>query len=148
MAVDLTSGSGKIAGPSVLGRSFVMTKKFDCATNNRTNSASPYQAFAVPAGTLITSCVVYVETAEGGTATLDIGLTDTDGLVDGVNLNATGYTKGAGVLLDASATATGGHLVTADDTVDLTFVNDCDAAVFYVSIAGFCMGAEPNQIGA
>jgi len=102
----------------------------DCATTNIT-SADVVQLFSVPANTFIHQVGMVVDTAEGGTLTIDVGITggDTDGFLDGVNGNAA---AGTGVSTAASGGSSGyqnGYYSVAADTVDAIWNNDADAAI-------------------
>lgn len=88
--------------------------------------------FNVKAKQLLLGMLVEVETAEGGTATIDIGLTDgdVDKFIDGANINgAVGSIHKSG---DAGTKeviiAEGGHYFSAADNIDLLPLNDLDAA--------------------
>lgn len=128
------------------GGYFFQTKKIDCSVNTLTSGES-YAIFKIPAGTVLQGIMNEVITAEGGTATADIGLTggDTDGIWDGsdsttnaLNLNDTAgtITVGAGDALAAAIAAQSGLLFASDDTIDLLANNTMDAAVFEISIWG------------
>ena len=97
--------------------------------------------FDVPERHVFLSCLVEVLTAEGGTATLDVGVAtgetgvDIDGFADGVNLNSAAGT----VLYDPDAVycsaGTGGGYVTPNggNIVSMTVNNALDAAKFRVT---------------
>ena len=94
------------------------------------------QVFDVAAKQLLMGMLVEVVTAEGGTATIDIGLTggDVDRFIDGANINgAVGTIHKSG---DAGTkeviVAEGGYYFTAADAIDLLPKNDLDAAVIKV----------------
>jgi hypothetical protein len=90
------------------------------------------QVFFPPAGSLVRLCGINVTTVEGGVATMDLGDGDDgDGFLDGVNLNSLGATI-TGVALGFGADNVMGKLYSADDTIDITFVNAVDAVVFDV----------------
>ena len=88
------------------------------------------EAFFLPAGTLARCAGFNVKTAEGGTATLDMGDSDNaDGWLDGINLNSVA----AGITLHADDYGVDnvmGKIYTADTKIVLTFVNATDAAIF------------------
>jgi len=100
----------------------VVVKYFDCSTNNMTGS-DVYQIWKVGNGVLPTAFRVYVATAEGGAATLDIGDgSSTTRYETDANLNSTGYTT----TLDATT------MYTTNDTIDIIPSADLDTAKFYV----------------
>ena len=88
--------------------------------------------FNVKAKQLLMGMLVEVVTAEGATATLDIGLTggDVDKFIDGANVNgAVGsiHKSGDGGTKEVIV-AEGGHYFAAADNIDLLPLNDLDAA--------------------
>ena len=92
--------------------------------------------FEVAAKQLLVGMSVEVITAEGGTATIDIGLTggDVDKFIDGADINAAvGTFKKSG---DAGTkeviVAEGGHMFATADNIDLLPLNDLDAAIIDV----------------
>ena len=94
------------------------------------------QVFDVKAKQLLLSMLVEVVTPEGGTATIDIGLTggDVDRFIDGANINgAAGTVQKSG---DAGTkeviVAEGGYYFAAADAIDLLPLNDLDTAVIKV----------------
>lgn len=86
---------------------------------------------------LLLGAAVKVITAEGGTATADIGFTggDVDEVIDGVNLNATAGTvvKSGDAGTPEAIVAAGGHYFSAVDSLDLLANNELDTAVFDVT---------------
>ena len=99
-------------------------------------TAAAHELFDIPAGMMHLSTVVDVLTAEGGVATIDIGDTDVDSLIDGADVNqiATPHVSGDGATAEVySLQGTGaGKLLLADTTFSLTANNALDAAVFRV----------------
>ena len=94
------------------------------------------QVFDVAAKQLLMGMAVEVITPEGGTATIDIGLTggDVDAFIDGANINAAaGTVKKSG---DAGTkeviVAAGGQYFATADAIDLLPLNDLDTAVIKV----------------
>ena len=92
--------------------------------------------FNVKAKQLLQGMLVEVITAEGATATIDIGLTggDVDRFIDGANINgAAGTVQKSG---DAGTkeviVAEGGYYFSAADNIDLLPLNDLDTAVIKV----------------
>lgn len=99
-------------------------KYFDCSANNMT-AADVYQIWKVGNGILPIGFHVYVVTAEGGAATLDIGDgSDTTRYETDADLNATGHTS----TLDATV------MYTSADTIDIIPSATLDAAKFYVTM--------------
>lgn len=92
------------------------------------------EVIPVPANTLVTSVVLNVTTAEGGTLTLDVGDgADPDGYLDGVNGNAVA----AYSLAPSAGTPTGladGKFYASADTIDVTTVNAADTAVMSLTV--------------
>jgi len=88
------------------------------------------QAIPIPAQTVVHAVGLEVLVAEGGTATADVGSTDTDGYLDGVDINAA-----AGTSYATSDGATGyavGFYYGSEDTIDLLMVNALDTAVIRI----------------
>lgn len=116
-------------------------------------AAASYALFDIPEGRVHLSTVVEVLTAEGGTATADIGITggDVDNLIDGVNLNATAgtiYASGAAGTAEANSMggASAGY-VTPDGGVTFSLLanNALDAAKFRVRTAWLNMKGSLTQ---
>lgn len=87
-------------------------------------AADVLQLFEVPAGVWVPAVFAEVLTAEGETATFDVGDgTDVDGFIDGQDANATGWgtviTTGPLATTAFSVAVGGGKLYTATDTIDL-----------------------------
>ena len=76
------------------------------------------QVISVPANTLVLACGITTEVVEGGTATVDIGLTggDVDLFVDGGDANTLGTTACNGAGLDGDNQS---HYFAAADTIDI-----------------------------
>jgi len=92
-----------------------------------TNAASSdvVEALPVTSGTTILSCGTRIITAEGGTATADLGDgTDPNGYGDAVDLNAAANTIEKALEADAYGV---GVYYSADDTIDLTLDHALDA---------------------
>lgn len=109
-------------------------------------AADVLQVFNIPEGFLVKSGGIVVTTAEGATCTVDVGVTtaaqihtataDTDGILDGVDLNATGATI-TGVSQGIGANNLMGYLFVDDGTVDILFNNaGTDTAVFDIWLEG------------
>lgn len=105
-------------------------------------SSDILEVFWVPAGTEVISVGGYVITGEGATMTIDVGVTsstetedgtDTDGFLDGSDLETAGVTFG---MTDAwgfgSDNVPGGELYITNGSIDILFNNACDAAVFII----------------
>jgi len=109
------------------------TFDFSVAANNAA-SADTVTLFEVAANQLCKGISVRVTTVEGGTATVDIGLTggDVDLFIDGADLNALGTTWSGQATTDEVVIAGGGHYFTAADTIDMLCNNALDAAVIEV----------------
>lgn len=132
---DLTVGIGN--SPVAKGAVVAHYEKIvDCATTNL--AAAAHELFDVPAGMLHMTTVVYPLTAEGGTATADIGITggDVDSLIDGVNLNqiTTPHVSGDATTAEVKSMlgAEAGYVTLTDTTFSLLANNALDAAVFRV----------------
>jgi hypothetical protein len=105
------------------------------AGDGNLSAADIWEALSIPAGSVVTEVGIAILTAEGGTATADVGLTgvSADGFLDGVNLNAA-----AGICynsLNTSAAAdtySSGHYFSSADTIDVLFNNAMDAGKYMV----------------
>lgn len=132
---DLTSGVG--SNPVALGASVAHYEKIvDCSETLLT--AAAHELFDVPAGMLHLTTVVYPLTAEGGTGTIDIGITggDVDSLIDGADVNqiTTPHVSGDAVTAEVKSFlgAEAGYVTLADTTFSLLANNELDTAVFRV----------------
>lgn len=83
------------------------------------------QLFNVSKGDTLLGVITEVNTAEGGTATCDIGITTTgpNGLDASVNLNTTALQSSLG-----GTDALVGYKMLVDDTIDAVINNDLDTA--------------------
>ena len=94
------------------------------------------QVFDVAAKQLLMGMLVEVVTAEGATATIDIGLTggDVDRFIDGANINGAAGTvhKSGDAGTKEVVVAEGGYYFAAADAIDLLPLNDLDTAVIKV----------------
>lgn len=131
---DLTLGVGDspVSNASVVAH---FEKVIDCSVTNL--GAAAHELFDIPA--YFTHFSTYVEalTLEGGTATIDIGVTggDVDGLIDGANVNSatiwrSGDAATAEVLSMQGAEA--GNMLLADTTFSLLANNALDTAVIRI----------------
>lgn len=132
---DLTAGVG--SSPVAKGAVVAHYEKIvDCASVNL--AAAAHELFDVPAGMMHLTTVVYPLTAEGGTATIDIGVTavDVDSLIDGANVNqiTTPHVSGDASTAEVKSMlgAEAGYVTLADTTFSLLANNALDAAVFRV----------------
>lgn len=123
---DLTDSATKLPFTgSGAQKFFVLEKEVDCSVNNL-GAGDTAQVLHIPAGTYVQQVQIEVSTVEGGTATVDVGSTDTDGWIDGANINAATNAVGAGAYVSA------GLLYTAADTIDVLANNALDTAVFTI----------------
>lgn len=107
--------------------------EIDCSVDN-IGSGEVWQALSVPAGTMVKNVGIVCKTAEGGTLTVDVGLTggDVDGFIDGFNGNsANGMTQSMSYESTQNAFDSGKYFAAAD-TIDVLFNNAADAAKLYV----------------
>ena len=95
------------------------------------SAADVVEVLDVGAGTFVSCVWMIVLTAEGATATCDIGdATDPNGYDDSVNMNASAGTITRTLETDAY---TVGKYYSSADTIDLTIDNDTDAAIVYMA---------------
>jgi hypothetical protein len=129
MATVTTFITGQQEHEILKGYKGVIHNTLNFATTNA-SAADVIQALKVGAGMLVTSVRTKITTAEGGTATCDVGDgDDPNGYNDAADLNAA-----AGVIeknLEADAYGVGKYY-SADDTIDLTLDHDLDACVVEV----------------
>jgi len=124
--VDLTKG-GTTYLPAIPGEVVKMEKQLDFSATSR-SAADVLQLFDIPAGARVLTATIQVDTAEGGTATADLGDgDDPNGYIATANLNSAAYT---GVTTEAYAD---GRTYTAADTIDLVLGHDMDAAKIKVT---------------
>jgi len=136
-------GTGAAHVAAGINKVSAITVDLDFAAITTARSAAGLTALAagdvlevikVPANTLVSSVVLNVTTAEGGTLTVDVGDgTDPDGYLDGVNANA----AAAYSLAPSAGTPTGyanGKYYTAEDTIDVVTVNAADTAVMSLTV--------------
>lgn len=132
---DLTAGVGS-SPVSNAAATAQFEKIVDCATTNL--AAAAHELFDIPAGFLHLTTVVYPLTAEGGTATIDIGVTavDEDSLIDGADVNqiTTPHVSGDATTAEVKSAlgAEAGYVTLADTTFSLLVNNALDAAIFRV----------------
>jgi len=145
---DLTAGVG--SSPVAKGAAVAHFEKIvDCSAVNL--AAAAHELFDVPAGFLHQTTVVYPLTAEGGTATIDIGITggDVDSLIDGANVNqvTTPHVSGDATTAEVKSMlgAEAGYVTLDDVTFSLLANNILDAAVFRVVSIWIDMRAVLND---
>jgi hypothetical protein len=131
--IDLTTKQNSVAGLPAIGggKVFVVKKTINCVTNN-IGSADTAKIFLLPAYTQPLYATCLVTTAEGGTATIDLGITGStvDALLDGTDLNAAGY---------STTTSTGSAWTellprTVDYNISILANNALDAAIFDICV--------------
>lgn len=120
--IDLTSDAAK----SGIDGGITVVNVVDFAKNNAAASDVVQIAKVIP-GYLVTDVYTVVLTAEGGTATADLGDgVDPNGFNDAINFNATaGTVARTAVGTDAYSV---GRYYSAEDTIDYTLDNALDAA--------------------
>ncbi len=104
------------------------------------------EVFNVPAGTLILQVGIFVVTGEGATATIDIGVVtaaqiqgsaDTDGFLDGGNIETADVAAITAVAAGHGVDNLMGIVYVTDGTIDIEFNNDdTETAVFDVWAVG------------
>ena len=112
--------------------------KVDFSAHPCTAAGGVVEVLSIPAGAYVERVILRVDTAEGGTATGDLGDgTDPNGYDDAMNLNAaanTCYSSVAGT--DALAE---GKYYSAADTIDLSLDHDLDAGIYTVAAIYFML---------
>jgi hypothetical protein len=112
----------------------MMAAMLDTAVKN-ISSSDVWEALSMPAGAVVTEVGIGVITAEGGTITVDVGITGgaTDGFLDGVSLNATaGICHNSLNAATAADTHSAGYYFASADTIDVLFNNAMDAGKFVI----------------
>jgi len=137
--IDFTpANSLESSGVSQRGDVLHLEAYIDTAAQNL--AAASYALFDVPEGHKHITTVIEVLTAEGGTATADIGITggDVDCLIDGVDLNATAgtlYASGAATTAEVHGpTGATYEYITPDggQTFSILLNNAMDAGIFRI----------------
>lgn len=134
MATVTTFVDKDVAHEVLEGNRGVKVVEIDFSQTNA-SAADVVQIAKVSAGTLVEKVDYRVKTAEGGTATADIGDgDDPNGYDDAINLNAAANTVAGTLPVVATDAYAKGKYYAADDTIDLTLDHNLDAAVvvFYV----------------
>ena len=113
-----------------LGGELVLAKnELNFATLNA-SAADVIQALNIPAGAFVLGVWTYINTAEGGVATADVGdAVDPNGYNDALDLNAAAGTVEKALEADALGV---GKYYAAADTIDLTLDHNLDAVVVTV----------------
>ena len=126
MAVDQAYSDSFLSSVSQLGvPEGFMSAILDTASVN-IGAGDQWEALSIPAGTLVTEVGLLIMTAEGATMTIDVGASDPDGFLDGVNGNVANAVYNS--LEDGSPAKAGGEYFSSADTIDVTFVNAADTA--------------------
>ena len=134
---DLTTNVG--AQPAEAVPTVVkFTKVVDFAEHNLAQNDTA-QVLDLPAGILVLACAVKVITPEGGTATIDLGLTggNVDEYIDGADINAAAgsVTKSGDAATDEPiAFANNCKYLTSAETVSILANNALDAAKIVVMV--------------
>ena len=158
---DKTEGGTLELPCNEAGYNFTLRRKYDCKTaalggDGNVVSGDTLQMLNIPEDGKVEKVVILMTTVEGGTLTVDVGDgSDTDGFLDGANLNAAA-TKINTLLLTEAAPNTvlgysDGKLYAAADTIDMLFNNAADTVVF--EIIAYCIrfekaAAENNALGS
>ena len=128
-----------VTGQPTIDQDHIRLQKVDNYLDFSANNATAtdiVQALNIPANAVVVDVKLRVVTAEGGTATVDIGDTvDPNGYDDSVNINATAGTITASIK-GTDAYAVGRYYSTAG-TIDLIIDNNLDTAVLYISAEYF-----------
>lgn len=134
--------------PHLLTHKISDTVVIDFSVNNAA-SGDVIQAYKVLKGFVCTLVRCMVIVAEGGTLTFDIGDgDDPNGYDDAVNGNGSAGAMTIGVAgTDAYLTANGKRY-TADDTIDLTLDNAADAAKIALTIEGYYLPQDVQDLFA
>lgn len=129
---------GKYAYRLDPSREIVASNVLDFAVTN-VAATDIVQAVKVLAGTFVKNVYLRIITAEGGTATCDVGDgVDPNGYDDSVDLDAAAGTITAGIAgTDNLVVNNIGHLYTADDTIDLIIDNAMNAGKVEIVVHGF-----------
>ena len=150
--IDFTAKQGS-QGLAAENRDVFYEQYIDASALNL--AAASYALFDVPEGHMNLSTVVEVLTAEGGTATIDIGITggDVDCLIDGADLNGTAGTfTWSGSATTAEVHSVGGATAgytTPDGGVTFSMLvnNALDAAKFRITSCWRDMRGQSTQTG-
>ena len=132
---DFSAGTGG-DGLAKTGNVAHFEQIIDCSKNTLASGTS-HALFSVPKNFMHLTTYVEPLTVEGGTGTVDIGVTggDIDSLIDGANVNAaTTHRSGDGATSEVLSMqgADAGDMLLADTTFSLFANNALDATVFRV----------------
>jgi len=109
----------------------VIAAMIDTSVKNMASS-DVYEAINIPAGAIVIAAGVVCLTAEGATATVDLGDgDDPDGFIDAANVNSAGLSSSS-IQDDGTFAYSGGRYYSSDDTIDVTAKAALDAAKFVV----------------
>ena len=145
---DYTDSASGAPAPWNMGGRFVCYKAIlkvadIIASNSTLTTATKIAAgdiikiIDVPAGFVAMNSAIYIETAEGGTLTLDLGLADGGELQSAADGNGTAGTAVLTLHDDTWGTDNmGGRFFSAADTIDLEYINDTDLADLIVFVWG------------
>lgn len=141
-AIDLTVNQGD--QPSEVGPALLKWEKIVDFSVNSLLITTSGALFDLPADILVIGCKVEVLTAEGGTATADLGITggDVDAYIDGVDLNAAAGTvvvSGDAATAEPASMETSGKYLSAAETVSILANNALATAVIRVQIVAIDM---------
>ena len=146
--IDFTTNQG---GQGLAARNLPIMFEQYIDTSATNLGAASFALFDVPEGHIHLGTTVEVLTAEGGTATADIGITggDVDCLLDGVDLNGTAGTFTSSVAAAHGIGGTTGGYVTPDggQTFSLLANNALDAAKFRVTSLWMDVRGLGTQMG-
>jgi hypothetical protein len=105
--------------------------------NGKISAGDIVQAIDVPAGFLQLGSAFYTVTPEGAAETADIGIAGGDEIQDGVSTNNTaGQVALTLVGDDWGPDNVTGYFFAANDTIDVTFVNDTDTGDWILFVWG------------
>lgn len=139
-STDQSTALDKMWNNRAVGGTFSHKITFDTSGTNL--AAALHKVTQVPAGAFVEGVVIDCQTAEGATATIDVGLhsdadtaVDIDGFIDGANLNSAGTATSTGQAATTEEFASGRFFPVALD-LTITVNNALDAAVFDMYIHG------------
>jgi hypothetical protein len=149
---------GQGVGNNDKGKAFCVRRRINMATagdaltsTGAFSAADIINVFNVTEGMLVLGCAIRVITAEGATATVDVGDgDDDDGFLTAANLNSAAWYPvnstygGAYVGLNTPSLYCGKTYITSD-TIDLVVNNNStDVAVFDLYVYGIDFGYTPS----
>lgn len=116
-----------------------MSAVLDTAVDN-ISATEHWQALKIPAGTIVHSVGAVILTAEGATMTIDIGDTNVDGYLDGVDGNVANACYTSTQYESTQNAYDGGKYYSSADTIDVLFNNDADT----VKVLVFAFTSKPR----